>query len=63
MDRGTVALEAQYAVHQAFVDVMARERGYTEANYMSRVFDGASHDERSWAERLDTPLLFLLGNR
>lgn len=63
MDRGTIALEAQYAVHQAFFDVMARERGYTEANYMSRIFDGASHDERSWAERLDTPLLFLLGSR
>lgn len=61
MDRGTVALDAQYAVHQAFVDELVRERGYTAANWMTRVFDGASHDEKSWADRLDVPLRFLLG--
>jgi hypothetical protein len=46
-------------VHQQFFDLMMRDKGYTDLNYSSRVFPGATHDEASWAERLDVPLTFL----
>lgn len=63
LDRGTATLDALYGPHQAFVDEIVRERGYTEASYMSRVFDGAEHSETAWSDRLEIPLLFLLGKR
>lgn len=61
MDHGTTELDAPYATYQAFIDQIVRDHGYTDANWMSKVFVGAGHNERAWAERLETPLLFLLG--
>jgi pimeloyl-ACP methyl ester carboxylesterase len=61
MDHGTLGLDAHYAVHQQFFDLMMRDRGYTDLNYSSRVFPGAGHDEGFWAARLDVPLIFLAG--
>jgi enterochelin esterase-like enzyme len=63
MDRGTTELDARYAPHQPFVDELVAERGYTAANSLSRVFEGAGHNEAAWAARLEIPLLFLLGPR
>lgn len=64
-DHGTTELDAVYAPYQVFVDQLARDRGYTDQgaapNFMSRVFTGTGHNERAWADRLDTPVLFLLG--
>ena len=61
MDRGTTTLDALYAPYQPFVDELVRERGYTAANSLSRVFDGEGHNEVAWARRLEIPLTFLLG--
>lgn len=63
LDRGTEQLEALYGPAQAFIDQIVRERGYTEAHYLSRVFDGTDHSEKAWSERLAIPLQFLLGKR
>lgn len=64
-DHGTTELDALYAPYQVFVDQLARDRGYTDQgtapNFMTRVFAGTGHNERAWAERLETPVLFLLG--
>lgn len=64
-DHGTTELDALYAPYQVFVDQLARDRGYTDQgpspNFMSRVFEGTGHNERAWADRLEKPLLFLLG--
>ena len=60
-DHGTEELDALYKPYQVFVDQLVRDKGYTDANYMSRVFDGASHTEKAWSERLEIPLLFLMG--
>ena len=62
-DHGTTELDALYAPYQAIVDQLIKDRGYTAANSLSRVFEGAGHNERAWAQRLDVPLLFLLGGR
>jgi pimeloyl-ACP methyl ester carboxylesterase len=63
MDHGTQGLDAYYGVDQSFVDQLVRDRGYSEANSMSRVFERADHDELDWGARLDVPLHFLLGPR
>ena len=62
MDRGTIEIDAWYGMAQSFIDDLVRERGYTSANLLSRVFEGKGHNERDWAARLEIPLLFLLGN-
>lgn len=62
-DHGTTELDALYAPYQVFVDELARERGYTSANYLSKVFDGEGHNEVAWAARLEVPLLFLMGKK
>jgi enterochelin esterase-like enzyme len=60
-DHGTVELDAIYAPYQPFIDQVFRERGYTDANYISKVYPGTGHNEPAWAERLAEPLVFLLG--
>ncbi|MDE2081064.1 MAG: esterase family protein [Burkholderiales bacterium] len=61
MDHGTAGLDALYGVHQRFADLLLRERGYGDAQYSSRVFQGADHTEADWAARVGQPLRFLLG--
>jgi enterochelin esterase-like enzyme len=61
MDRGTAELDAQYDQAQLRIDALMEERGYTAPFFVSRVFEGAGHNERAWAERLHIPLAHLLG--
>lgn len=63
LDRGTATLDALYGPSFEFGGEVIRERGYTDANYMHRVFPGTDHSERAWSERLEIPLLFLLARR
>lgn len=60
-DYGSKGLDAAYGPYQAVMDTIARSQGYGASNYMSRKFDGADHNENSWAKRLEVPLTFLLG--
>lgn len=60
-DHGTIELDALYAPAQTFVDELIRERGYTELNFLSRVFQNEGHNEAAWSRRLEIPLVFLLG--
>lgn len=60
MDRGTAELDALYGPAQTFVDQMLRDRGFAAPRFDSRVFEGAGHNERAWAERLDIPLTHVL---
>lgn len=63
MDHGTTGLDALYAPHQAFINQIVKDRGYSAANSLSLVFEAAGHNERAWAARLEIPLLSLLGLR
>jgi enterochelin esterase-like enzyme len=63
VDRGSDELDSLYAPSLGlFADVL-RDRGYTEADAVTRVFEGTGHNERDWAARLDAPLQFLLAPR
>jgi predicted alpha/beta superfamily hydrolase len=61
LDHGTTELDALYAPYQAFINQIVKDRGYTPANSVSRVFEGTGHTETAWAARLEMPLLFLMG--
>lgn len=63
LDRGTTDLEAVYAPHQAFVDELLHDGGWRAPALVSRVFEGAGHNERDWAARVELPLAHLLGPR
>ncbi|MFI5337510.1 MAG: alpha/beta hydrolase [Opitutales bacterium] len=60
-DQGTATLDAIFAEAQAFADLLVRDHGYTDKNFLSRTFPGADHSEVSWAKRVDIPLEFLDG--
>jgi predicted alpha/beta superfamily hydrolase len=60
-DYGTKTLDSLYEPFQKTIDSIMTVGGYTEANWVTRKFEGAEHNERSWAKRLEIPLRFLLG--
>ncbi len=60
-DQGTATLDALFSESQAFADLVVRDGGYTDKNFMSRIFPGADHSEISWAKRVAIPLEFLDG--
>ena len=61
-DFGTETLDALYEPFQQKADAVMRAAGYTEGrDWMTRKFPGAEHSEKSWRERVEIPLSFLLG--
>ena len=60
-DRGTETLDAWYGKYQQQADEIFRMKGYNATNYKSMEFNGADHSEKSWSDRMDIPLKFLLG--
>lgn len=59
-DRGDETLDQFYAVFQSRIDDTVRLAGWSPDRFRSLVFPGAEHNEKSWNQRLDTPLTFLL---
>jgi enterochelin esterase-like enzyme len=58
-DHGTETLDAMYPPHQHKVNAIFESMDLTANDYwMSRIFEGDAHDERSWRDRLDIPLKF-----
>lgn len=60
-DHGTVGLDSLYAPYQIQMDSILKANDFVDSRGLSKVFEGATHDEHSWAARLDVPLIFLLG--
>ncbi|MEI6275007.1 MAG: alpha/beta hydrolase-fold protein [Prolixibacteraceae bacterium] len=58
-DYGDQTLDAMYPSLQKKVDVLMKNRGYDEVNWMTMFFPGKDHSEKSWHERLPVPLEFL----
>jgi enterochelin esterase-like enzyme len=59
-DYGNKTLDAFYPDLQKKVDVLMQKKGFTNTNWTTQFFDGKDHSEKSWAERLNIPLQFLL---
>lgn len=58
-DTGTIELDSLYLEHQLRVDSIFAQKGFTTENYMSKVFEGAGHNEDYWRARLSYPFGFL----
>ena len=61
-DYGDETLDALYPPLQQKVDVVLNEK-YDANRIMVKFFPGANHSEDAWAERLATPLMFLLNEQ
>lgn len=60
-DYGTETLDQYYPQYADEVDAIFAVKGFKDSHYKNLKFEGAAHDEISWAKRLDIPLIFLLG--
>jgi predicted alpha/beta superfamily hydrolase len=59
-DYGTVGLDSLYKPYQNKMDDVMRSKNYDNKHWITKEFVGAAHDEKSWRERLNIPLEFLL---
>jgi len=59
-DCGTATLDTLYPAIQNKVDALMIEKGYKKESWITKVFPGENHSEKSWSKRLNYPLEFLL---
>ncbi len=62
-DYGDKTLDAMYPPLQKKVDEVIKSKGFFEKNWETLFFPGNDHSEKSWHERLETPMLFLLSSK
>ena len=60
MDHGTKAFDKGYGKYQVLLDSVFIDNGWDGQHYKSLVFEGQGHNEATWSQRLDQPVLFLL---
>jgi hypothetical protein len=64
VDRGTETLDAYYGpYHDRLLNTLALV-GYDQKNprFLEAIVEGAGHNEKSWAQRLDVPIMFMLSS-
>jgi hypothetical protein len=49
-----------YPPLQKKVDEVMKARGFASMNWMTQFYPGKDHSEKSWRQRLNIPLEFLL---
>lgn len=59
-DCGDQTLDALYPDIQLKIDLLMKEKGYSEKNWLTKYFPGENHSEQAWQKRLDIPLKFIL---
>ena len=59
-DYGDQTLDSLYPTLQKQVDIIMTEKGFNNKSWITKFFPGKDHSEKSWAERLNIPLEFLL---
>lgn len=62
-DYGDQTLDALYPPLQAKADSLMRNHHFSPKHWLTKFFPGKDHSESSWSERLNLPLLFLLGRK
>lgn len=61
-DYGTETLDQYYEPYQLKIDSILRLNGYSGSSWKTIKFEGKNHSESSWRERLEIPIVFLVGN-
>ena len=63
MSRGTKSLDADYKPFQELADQLMKEKGYRIGHdFVTKVYEKTSHNEKSWAGYLDQVMKFWLNN-
>jgi predicted alpha/beta superfamily hydrolase len=62
-DYGDQTLDAMYPKLQVEVDKVMESKGYTRSQWLTKFFPGKDHSEKSWHERFNEPLEFLMGTK
>ncbi len=52
--------EAYYKMFQTPIDILMKDKGFTEKNWITKEFEGGEHNAVSWAKQLPIALEFLL---
>ena len=60
-DYGNKTLDQYYPKHASRVDAILKIKGFTNKDSRNLFFEGTDHSEKSWSQRFDKPLLFLMG--
>jgi predicted alpha/beta superfamily hydrolase len=60
-DYGNKTLDQYYPKFAPRVNEILKEKGYTDKDAKNLYFEGTDHSGKSWSQRLDQPILFLLG--
>jgi len=60
-DYGNKTLDEHYPQYAPRVDKILKDKGYSETDSRNLFFENTNHSEVSWNQRLDHPLIFLLG--
>jgi len=60
-DYGNKTLDQHYPKFAPRVNAILKEKGYTANDSKNLYFEGTDHSGKSWSQRLDQPILFLLG--
>jgi len=61
-DHGTVGLDRKYPRLQRRIDRIMQAKGYDQGeNWLTKVYEGDTHNETCWQARIEVPLKFLLG--
>lgn len=58
-DHGTVTMDKYYGPHQKTIDGIMTAKGYKEANWTTKKFEGEAHIEKAWQKRFHEVLIFL----
>jgi enterochelin esterase-like enzyme len=58
-DYGTKTMDQYYEPHQKTVDGIMKSKGYTDANWLTKKFEGEAHVEKAWQDRFHEVLIFL----
>ncbi|MFP4845032.1 alpha/beta hydrolase [Winogradskyella sp. PE311] len=60
-DYGNKTLDQHYPKFAPTVDKILEAKGYSSEDSKNLYFEGTDHSGKSWSQRLDQPILFLLG--
>jgi enterochelin esterase-like enzyme len=62
-DHGTANLDGYYRPYSQQIEARLAKLNWQEnQHWVSRVYDGADHNEAAWSARIETPLRWLLGS-
>jgi hypothetical protein len=58
-DCGDKTLDAFYPETQRKVDLLMKNKKFSESHWLTKYFPGEDHSEKAWNKRLNIPLMYI----